>query len=853
MTDDNLLKLEEFFDYLVDLSKTDQLIKLDELQFDGSISSDQKKLLKDLLKADRDTEIPDSAKSLHQIENTQESSGSETQFGNYQLIKKIGHGGMGEVYLAQRNDGLFDQTVALKKSHFLIEETFRKRFENERKILAKLTHPNIAQLLDGGTSENGQPFLVMEYVDGIPITEYCDKNDLDLNERINLVLQVCSAISFAHRSLILHRDIKPDNLLVTDDGVVKLLDFGIAKLLDDQEMNQTATQIMTRRYASPEQILGKAISTQSDVFSIGVLTYELITGSHPYSYKSQLEREQKVVSGLYTKITSKKQIEASGLSQLDNNLGGDLAIIIEKVLSVDLSRRYSSAEAFAEDLTNYINRKPISARPATTIYKIKKWTQRHLAVTVISCFSIVSLISLTILSVYQSNLAKVEKTKAQLESRKANQISEFLKSTFSSANPSASKKEVTATDLLVNGLETVDETLDNDPEIKFEMIALFTNIFVNLSNYELAEKIFNEHYSICNESLSVENIHCINLLTTSARVAHNMEKPDVAVQTYKKAIELAKSQTPQNKQLIGGIYRNMFSSLVNIQKVDEALSTTARGIELLSEAGMSYSSRVSAYNDLAYAAISYRKFDEAEKYLSMLEPIIIENTPLDYLDLAKLANMRGYSLLIQKKYLQAAQFREKAVNILDENFEKPFETSALIKYTLARTWYHQGNHVKAIERGKHALKAYQSLDDNNHPRIGNVLLFLSVLNFETGDIESANSYLEQVDTTNLRDRLCDLTRARAFKYIDEKRFSQAEENIQEYQVCSKNVRVNVSIQVYYPVLKFMLAFEKGDIASARKYAEEAKQFWEKQPLEYPILKRNFSQLISEFDESISIK
>src|ERR1044071_1467079 len=213
----------------------------------------------------------------------------ESNIGPYRIIRRIGQGGMGAVYLAARDDDQFKKQVAIKLIRRGMDSDFvLRRFRNERQILASLDHPNIARLLDGGTTEDGRPYFVMEYIEGKPITEYADKHSLATVERLKLFVQVCSAIHYAHQNLVIHRDIKPSNILVTADGTPKLLDFGIAKLLNPELAAQTieatavAVRLMTPEYASPEQVKGEAITTSSDVYSLGVLLYELLTGHRPY-------------------------------------------------------------------------------------------------------------------------------------------------------------------------------------------------------------------------------------------------------------------------------------------------------------------------------------------------------------------------------------------------------------------------------------------------------------------------------------------------------------------------------------------------------------------------------------------
>jgi len=277
--------------------------------------------------------------------------------GPYRVVRPLGHGGMGTVFLAIREGGDFTQRVAIKFVRG--GETLVQRFRQERQILAGLDHPNIARLIDGGTTADGLPYLVMEYVDGTPIDVYA--RDLSLSEKLRLFLQLCDAVQYAHRSLVIHRDIKPGNVLVTPEGAPKLLDFGIAKLAaPETRPSATPTRLMTPDYASPEQLLGRQVTTATDVYSLGVLLYELLTGAKPY------------VAETRTPTT-----EAARASTQNRALRGDLDTILACALDVDSARRYGSVERFADDVRRHLSGHPVLARPATFAYRASKFVRRN--------------------------------------------------------------------------------------------------------------------------------------------------------------------------------------------------------------------------------------------------------------------------------------------------------------------------------------------------------------------------------------------------------------------------------------------------------------------------------------------
>jgi non-specific serine/threonine protein kinase/serine/threonine-protein kinase len=357
-----------------------------------------------------------------------------TQFGNYKIIGEIGRGGMGAVFLAERSDGEFEQKVALK----IIRQSFagaemERHFRRERQILASLNNPNIAKLLDGGVSAYGELFLVMEYVEGKSFFEYVESRNLKIKERLDLFLKVCRAVSYAHQNLIVHRDIKPGNILVNKDGEPKLLDFGLAKVLDenvafDATRTETAIRAFTPAYASPEQICGKTASTASDVYSLGVLLYELLTSNKPFHYEGKsieeiiraaTENEATIPS---RSITLKNSQSADHISQLK----GDLDTITLTALRKEPERRYKSVEAFASDIERHLRGLPITARPNTVSYRAAKFFERNKIAVTATAFIILALISGLAIALWQANVARAERDRAEKRFREVRQLSNAL-------------------------------------------------------------------------------------------------------------------------------------------------------------------------------------------------------------------------------------------------------------------------------------------------------------------------------------------------------------------------------------------------------------------------------------------
>jgi non-specific serine/threonine protein kinase/serine/threonine-protein kinase len=341
--------------------------------------------------------------------------------GAYKIIRRIGRGGMGSVYLAQRADDQFRRLAAIKAVNpDLVDAETLRRFHNERQTLAALDHPNIIKLLDGGASEDGAPYLVMDYVEGQPIDEYCNARKLSTAERLRLFRTVCAAVTYAHQNLVVHRDLKPSNILITPDGVPKLLDFGIAKLLKPEYAATVAVtrgdlQPMTPRFASPEQVLGQPITTVSDIYSLGVLLYLLLTGSHPYQLKTQsaLELERAVCEMTPEKPSASvmRAVEPGGFEERRENrarrLSGDLDMIVLMAMRKEPQRRYPSAEHLSEDIRRHLDGLPVMACRDSWRYRWSKFAARHKAGVAAGIAIAAALSSSTVIALRQRNAAEM--------------------------------------------------------------------------------------------------------------------------------------------------------------------------------------------------------------------------------------------------------------------------------------------------------------------------------------------------------------------------------------------------------------------------------------------------------------
>ncbi|MEM8963035.1 MAG: tetratricopeptide repeat protein [Acidobacteriota bacterium] len=434
--------------------------------------------------------------------------------GRYRILRYLGQGGMATVYVGAR-DRDYEQEVAIKIfDHDQRRRDLVRRFEHERQILAGLEHPYIARLLDGGSTAEGLPFLVMELIDGEPIDVYCDHHRLSIDARLELFRRLCEAVSHAHRNLVVHRDIKPRNILVTADGVPKLLDFGIAKLMeDDENLTVVGSRLMTPAYASPEQVLGQPVTTGSDVYALGVLLYRLLCGVSPYPPSDDtadlerliVESDPVVPSQRLTVLPSENRADVATHrdtepGELRRRLTGDLDEIVRAALRKDPLDRYRSVADLEEDLRRYQEGLPVRARAATPSYQLRKFIVRHrLAVAAVMAFLLIG-IAFTVSVTLLARQVTVERDEARQERDNAEQVASFLRDMFAEADPDRAKGELTVDQLLSRAAKQL-ETLHDQPEVYVTLASTLGDVYVERNFHEEADTLLTEAIRVGRQSL----------------------------------------------------------------------------------------------------------------------------------------------------------------------------------------------------------------------------------------------------------------------------------------------------------------------------------------------------------------
>jgi len=488
------------------------------------------------------------------------------RIGAFRIVRAIGQGGMGQVFLGARDDGQFEQRVAIKLIRHPMPGVVR-RFLEERRILALLEHRHIARLVDGGITRDGLPYFAMEFVDGEPIDRYCDARDLSLDQRLALFEDVCSAVSYAHQQLVIHRDLKPANILVTAEGEVKLLDFGIAKLLDPPsgapriEATRTGLQPMTPEVAAPEQMRGGPINTATDVYALGVLLYRLVSGERPYDLrdKSLLEIERLVCDDMPAPPSVKAPVH------LRRRIRGDLDLIALTALQKDQQRRYQSAAALALDIQRFRQGRAIEARPDSARYRLQKFVARHRAAVGLSAAVLVAL---------AAGIARerILRQRAEVEARKATEVESFLVGVFDVADPYAwserDRGAISARELLDRGVKRIDTTLVAQPEVQAELRTVMGRVYTNLGLLQQATPLL-ERSLAQRIALRGEN---------DTSVATSMDLLGMALAQQDKRDEaerLLRTGLDRRRKLLGTIHKSTAESIEHLATLYENTSRLA--------------------------------------------------------------------------------------------------------------------------------------------------------------------------------------------------------------------------------------------------------------------------------------
>ena len=483
------------------------------------------------------------------------------QVGAWHIVDIVGRGGMGAVYAVERSDGAYSQRAALKLIRASADTpAARERFLRERQILARLRHPNIAALLDGGITSGAEPYFVMELVDGRPIDQWCDAGNLAVRERVTLFLQVLDAVCYAHRNLVVHRDLKPSNLLVDADGRVKLLDFGIAKQLEGAEATVTADRALTFQYASPEQLHDAPITTASDLWQLGIMLHLLLTGSHPFGLThetpvakqlQQLGHEPEPLTRSAAHASAEQAALRGGLTPvtLARALRGNLAEIVRTCLRRDPEARYASADALANDLRSWLDNRPITAVRLSRGERAKLWLRRNRALAASAAAVLVALLAGAGVALWQAHAAREQARIAQRENANANAAMQFITSTFAATSPDRTlKADVSLRQLLQHAQAELDKNGAVDPKVRQPVQRMLGRLYYTLDDDKRAAELLSAGTHGVQPRNRAEALALADDLVIESRAMDSLERFPETLAAADRAVALRRQFAPEDPE-----------------------------------------------------------------------------------------------------------------------------------------------------------------------------------------------------------------------------------------------------------------------------------------------------------------
>jgi len=533
---------------------------------------------------------------------------SGSVIGPYRLLRAIGEGGMSSVWLAERDDGVIKRKVALKLPHWWALSRLTERAVQERDILASLEHSNIARLYDAGITTDGRPYLALEFIEGKPIDEYCRERQLDVRAKVALAIQVARAVAYAHSRLVVHRDLKPSNILVDAQGQVHLLDFGIAKLLEEgtaasKALTRIGARVLTPEYASPEQITGEAITTGSDVYSLGVVLYELLTDRLPYTFKTSAATDWEILS---SEVPVPSSVAANPAAA--RGLRGDLDVIVLKALKQERIERYETAAALADDLESYVRGDPVLAQPDSALYRARKFAQKNRLVVGAVVAVVVALASGLLVASWQLRVARAEK-------RHAEEVKEFVASIFRSADPFfTGKHEMSAAELLTLAKGRIDHEMASQPGNSAELLAIVGEAQGNMEQYDEARATLDAAIKQSAHAGADADLYAAQAQALIAAIDLNEGHFDAARQKLDASIpDLRRYGKPATRALVNALAMRGFVAVEDGDNARSIADTRAAMNLATAELGPTHSETILVTRQLAQAHLMAGQIPEALK------------------------------------------------------------------------------------------------------------------------------------------------------------------------------------------------------------------------------------------------
>ncbi len=684
--------------------------------------------------------------------------------GAYRLEEVVGRGGMGEVYRAVRTDDQFSQQVAIKlvRPEKDTDELLR-RFRLERQILARLEHPNIATLLDGGVTENGQPYLVMQYVDGVSITAYAAQHQLSLADRLTLFRTVCDAVQFAHVNLVVHRDLKPSNILVTKHGEIRLLDFGIAKLLDATGDAAGSPEtgdalLLTPEHAAPEQFLGKPITTATDTYALGVLLYELLVGFRPFQFvpKGELHHaicERDPLAPSMASADAQLREKAGKPSPVaTSRIEGDLDSIVLKALRKEPAERYATVADLSDDLQRYASGFPVHARAETFGYVATRFLRRHKVGIAAAAAIATSLTALAIVSVRSAVTSRTQAAALAKERDVAFQVTAFLENLFKApdpyANGAARRDTLRIRDLLDEGAAKVDKELAGQPLVQAQLLSVLGKAYRNLGQLEPSRPLLQQALDLRTKNLPAGSAEIAVSQMDLGLSLLDLGKDDEATALFQSSIAtLATDSITQRAS-----YLTALNALGNAQQAKAnfaAAESTYRHAHSLSEAeyGAADPRVAESVANVGTALARQAKYEESEPYLRRALEIWKKDLGPEHPHVASAMANLGNVLSERRQFVEAEEMLRGALAIRRVRFTAPHPQIAISINNLASMLQDKGDFVAAEPLLRESLAMRRALFGEKHQAVGIAMLNLALTLRRQGKLGEAGTMYQ--DARNL--------------------------------------------------------------------------------------------------------
>ncbi|MCP9290394.1 serine/threonine-protein kinase [Gracilimonas sediminicola] len=664
-----------------------------------------------------------------------------TRIGAYTIIEEIGFGGMGHVYRAERDEDDISHQVAIKiLNRRRTEASVIERFRREQQVLAKLNHPHIAQFFDGGVTADGSPYIIMEFVDGIPIDEYCIQNNCTFSQQIDLFKDVLKGVRYAHENLVIHRDLKPENILVTTDGDVKILDFGISKMLGD-DVDDTLTKegprLLTPKYAAPEQILQSNITTATDTYALGILLYYLLTHTFPFNLDNltRYEAEQAIL-----KNNPAKPSDAAGKTFLKKQLTGDLDAIILKAIRKESDYRYRTVNHFLEDLENYEANLPVSAHRNTKTYRVKKFLKRNKKnVGIGSAFLMVIV---TMVGVFTWQLSE-ERNQATLEAEKAESVKDLLIDIFEANDPISNSDDNTPSLSVLLEAGTNKILAQNiDPSVKTELLLTLATIYQNITQFDKALELTNKSLEISNKHFGSQSIQTAQGYIKLGGIQLDLGKYQMGKTELNKAKNILNNRLQASDKIYAKLYSHLGAAEENLGNYEtsqnyfkEALSVTQRQSKIDS---------AMLVNELRSVARGYHRGDQHEKGDSlMLKALDVSEAFHGESDIvtASVLGDLGLYLMTRAEYKQARNYFERSLEIKEQVYgEKGHPKYTATLTNLAVLEKTLSNFETADSLFVKTMRIDEKIFGPDHPYVAMSKSHLGGINHSLGNYNQARKY-----------------------------------------------------------------------------------------------------------------